>query len=118
MEVKKEQASRARVVEAVKGYCEKQGYDDVTEYGGMVTFKHDGTLVFATIQYGVIGEGFPKEKVDREEFENVAAVYLAEHDTLECPIRFDNISILVVSDDRAMLRHHKDVVNACGFGLL
>ena len=59
--------------------------------------------------------GFPSEsrsKKIRAQRENIAIAWLAEHeDAVNEAIRFDNIALVVIGKDRAMIRHH---VNALG----
>ncbi len=58
--------------------------------------------------------GLPSEAVDakkRERYERIAAMFLAHYDVVDVQVRFDIISIVVVSPDRAMIRHH---INAFG----
>lgn len=55
--------------------------------------------------------GFPEEAVDkrkRERYERIAEFYLAQYEGPECRVMFDVISILVVGEDRAFLRFHRN----------
>ena len=65
------------------------------------------TLVFASVL--VSKEGFASEETPREVMEQAAAEYLAAH-AEELPenvtIRFDAVGVLVLSPERAMIRHH------------
>lgn len=61
-----------------------------------------------------VNKGFPSEAVDarkREKYERIAACYLKDYDICDIRVRFDVISILVLSKDRAFLRFH---INAFG----
>ena len=61
-----------------------------------------------------IQKGFPSEAVDerkRDRYERIAACYLKEYAHDDLRVRFDVVSILVLSKDKAFLRHH---VNAFG----
>ena len=52
-------------------------------------------------------DGFPEEDNDRVKREALAAKWLAENaDRGDVSVRFDAISMMVVSEDRALLRHH------------
>lgn len=56
-------------------------------------------------------KGFPAEAVDakkRERYERIAACYLATYENCDIRVRFDVISILVLSENRAFLRFHKN----------
>lgn len=58
--------------------------------------------------------GFPSEAVNakkRDRYERIAACYLKDYDTVDVSVRFDIISILVLSEHRAFLRFH---INAFG----
>lgn len=53
--------------------------------------------------------GFPEEAVDRDKrrkYELLAANYLAEHDYVDMPVRFDVVAVLVIGDNRAFIRHN------------
>lgn len=58
------------------------------------------------------GAGFGDGRNDREAMELLAVSWLAENDFAESVgVRFDKISMIVVGEDRALLRHH---INAFG----
>ena len=61
-----------------------------------------------------VSYGFPAEAVDeakRERYRRIALSYLAERRLGEVPLRFDVVSI-VVSDRRAVVRHHINAFEA------
>lgn len=61
-----------------------------------------------------IEKGFPSEAVDankRDRYERIAACYLQTYECVDVRVRFDVISILVISEHRAFLRFH---INAFG----
>lgn len=63
-----------------------------------------------------IDKGFPSEAVDRRKrskYEKIAAFFLAQYEVADVPVRFDVVSLVVVADNRAMLRHH---INAFAAG--
>ena len=74
-------------------------------------------LVFVEVKTRMHSEkGLPEEAVDakkRARYEKIAGWYLIDFDETDIPLRFDVISIMVLNEDRAMLRHH---VNAFGEG--
>lgn len=52
--------------------------------------------------------GFPGEAVSaekRDRYEKMALAYAAECEEANIPVRFDVVSIVVVADDKAMIRH-------------
>lgn len=60
--------------------------------------------------------GFPAEAVDAEKqsrYEKIAAWYLRDSEYVDVPVRFDVIALLVVSEDRAFIKHY---VNAFAQG--
>lgn len=60
--------------------------------------------------------GMPEERTDekgRSRRERVAAMYLAGVDAVDVRVRFDVVSIVVISPDRAMMRHHIDALGQC-----
>lgn len=73
------------------------------------------TLCFIEVKTrSQVNKGFPSEAVDarkREKYERIAACYLKDYDICDIRVRFDVISILVLSKDRAFLRFH---INAFG----
>ena len=58
-------------------------------------------------------EGFVEEEIDRYDFESALCEWFEEHsDTPPCAVRCDAMSLVVVgnSGDKAVLRHHKNVI--------
>ena len=63
-----------------------------------------------------VEKGMPSDAVDkrkREKYEKIAALFLRDYDAVDVPVRFDVVSLLVVDDDRALVRHH---INAFAAG--
>ena len=66
-----------------------------------------------------VGVGIPDERIDRKSFERLAAAYLAEHpEHADCAVRADEVTVLILSNDRAMVRHCVNALSACGLDLL
>ena len=117
----KETKKRAR--KAARRYLELQGYEivDSNWSNDAIAGKVDlvandgGTIVFVAISVGGLERdaGFREEPLSREQAELLAATWLGEHPDAgtDVPVRFDRISVLVVGEDRAMLRH---TVNCLG----
>lgn len=112
----------ARDVEAAKAFMESRDYeieavDWKCDAGQIDIVAFDPVakmLVFAEVQTRKDGEGFPAEVITtakRDRMERIAVSYLKEHDFIDCRIRFDIISLLVFSENQAILRHH---INAFG----
>lgn len=75
----------------------------------------DETLVFIEVKVrSETSKGFPSDEVNqkkRDRYERIAASYLQQHTLTDTRVRFDVVSLLVLGEDRAFLRHH---VNALG----
>ncbi|ERL09853.1 YraN family protein [Olsenella profusa] len=107
-----------RAKQDVRRYLELKGYEILEDgwcHGGdSVDFiaTDEDDLVFISCQLRRnSGEGFPKEVIDRDSLERLAAAYLAEHlDSGDCTVRFDAVSMLVLGNDRAFLRHQRNAL--------
>ena len=107
--------------EAAARFLERIGYD-IIERGwtcpageaDIIAYDEE-TLVFVEVKTRTgIDKGLPCEAVDEKKrcrYEKIAAWYLADHDVGECCVRFDVVSLMVVAENRALLRHY---VNAFG----
>lgn len=112
----------ARATEAVGRYLGHHGYT-VLETGWTcpagtadIVAEDGDTIVFADVASRSSAErGFPSEsrsKKERTRRESIAIAWLAEHeDVVDRPIRFDNIALVVIGGDRAMVRHHIDALS-------
>lgn len=72
----------------------------------------EGELVFIDCQIRENeGNGLGDEAPNRKMFERIAAAYLAEHlDIPEGAVRFDIISMLILGDHKALIRHHRNAL--------
>lgn len=109
------EAIDTKAMKGIKSYLERRGFDILEErwaHGGDFIASEEDDLVFISCQLRRnSGEGFPEEVLDRGSLERLAAAYLAEHlDSGDCTVRFDLVSMLVLSDDRALLRHHRNAL--------
>lgn len=72
----------------------------------------DDTLCFVEVKTRSNAEkGFPAEAVNAKKrgcYERIAACYLTTYENCDIRVRFDVISILVLSENRAFLRFHKN----------
>lgn len=113
------EAVDTRATRGIRVCLERRGIEVLEEgwaHGGDVAdliARDEGDLVFVSCQVTQSGgEGFPEEDADRAALERLAASYLAEHlDFEDVLARFDVVSLLVVGEGRALLRHH---LNALG----
>lgn len=106
---------KSRCVKAASRYLELNGYEIARtnwecETGSFdIIAWQDGTLVFANVfaiddaSRGFVVTGDADQR--RERFEKAALCYLAEVDDVDMPVRYDEISVVVVGPDRAMLKH-------------
>ena len=100
-----------KAIEATKKYLAMKDYEDITEFEGYVTAIDDGYRVICRVS--VCEEEFGGVRCEelREMAESVAIRWLAQNEAVDVPLRFDDIRLIVVGNDRAMLRHH---VNCLG----
>lgn len=104
---------------AAKRYLELKGFEVLDENwardglaGNIDLVASDcGEIVFVNVTPSDLNQdaGFREEPLSREQFELLAATWLGEH--VECmepdfPVRFDRVSVLILSESRAVLRHH------------
>ena len=72
--------------------------------------RDDDALVFIEVKTRrATDKGHPEEAIDaakQKRYIKLAGEYLAKLDDAEVEVRFDAISILVIEEDRALLRHH------------
>lgn len=99
---------------ATKRYLELRGFDileeawchgnDTADFIAIDGESGDLVIVFADASRNV-GEGFPDTEADRKAFERLAVAYLAETEYIDLAVRLDIVSLLVVGDSRALIRH-------------
>lgn len=72
----------------------------------------DEELIFVDTATKCGGFDVPREEPDQERFERIAAAYLVESEVEGlASIRYDIVSLLVTGSEKALLRHHKNVLN-------
>lgn len=106
----------AQAVVACTRFLDRKGYQMLdtnwTSKGeGIGVIAQDGDeVVFIEVKVrSSVEKGLPTEVVTaskRKRMEILAALWLAEHNTEQVPLRFDVVSLLVVACDRALIRHH------------
>jgi len=81
-----------------------------------IVAKDGEELVFVTVKTRTdIMRGFPDDEASpqvRSRNEKVAAYYLSECRDVDYPVRFDVVPLLVVSEDRAFVRHYKNALGS------
>ena len=104
----------SRAAKATKRYLELRGFEileegwshgaDTADFIAIDGESGDLVILFAEASRNA-GEGFPDTEADRKAFERLAAAYLAETEYIDVAVRLDIVSLLVVGDDRALIRH-------------
>lgn len=108
----------ARATEAAARFLERRNYEILDrEPDGFGAVARDGeTIVFVEVRVRhAIERGFDDRPIDREGFELAAAAWLAGHAEVgaDMPVRLDVVSLLILGQDRALVRHH---INAASEG--
>ena len=101
----------AQAVDASSRFLYRRGYEilDPDPVGCELVARDGDCIVFVRVfARSGADAGFPAcEKVDRGSFEIAAASWLSEHSgEADVPVRFDVISLLALSESRALVRHH------------
>ena len=104
--------------EAIRSYLKHRGIEVLKEGWAHGSDSIDfiamdsEELVFVDTTTKCGGFDMPREEPDQERFERIAAAYLAEADVEGLTsIRYDIVSLLVTGSEKALLRHHKNVLN-------
>lgn len=103
-------------IESAAGFLAHRGYE-ILETGWTCAagtadiIARDGdALVFVDVSARIgADKGMPASGVsagERDSREKVAAFFLAGYAEVGVRIRFDDISLLILSEDRALVRHH------------
>lgn len=109
--------------DAAVRFLDRRGYDILERNWTCVAgeadiiARDDDTLVFVEVKTrSSIEKGLPSEAVDkakRQRYERIAAHFLQNYEVTDVIVRFDVISLVTVSPDRALVRHH---INAFAAG--
>ena len=107
---------QTKAVKAATRFCERRGYEilacgwEPKDGEGTIDLVADdeGAIVFIDVTATSHGEGgFADGHTERRDMEVLAAGWLAENTPNgDISVRFDKIDMIVVSTDRALLRHH------------
>ena len=96
--------------DAAARFLDRRGYEIVNRNwkcfaGEADIVARDGdSLVFVEVKTGFPSEAVTKSK--RERYEKIALAYIQDHEVADIAVRFDVVAIVVVSSDRALIRHH------------
>ncbi|WP_245236838.1 YraN family protein [Trueperella pyogenes] len=105
-----------KAIAASERFLERRGYEVLSTsweapdgFGTIdVVAMDEDTIVFVTVEAKNATDGFPEEDNDRVKREALAAKWLAENaDRGDVSVRFDAISMMVVSEDRAPAPSHQ-----------
>ena len=109
-----------RAIEAASTYVTLRGFEVLDEKWGIpeqevkidLVARDEDDIVFIDVKARADGDSLPDENIDRKRLESVAARWLATHpeESENVTVRFDAISMLVIGNDRALLRHHINVL--------
>ena len=102
--------------DAAARYLERFGYEILDRNWSCPAGEADivardlDTLVFCEVKTRTsIAKGFPSESVDTEKrarYEKIAAWYLRDYEYVNVPVRFDVVALLVIAEDRALIKHY------------
>jgi len=108
-----------RAIKAASMFVARRGYEVLDEEWGIpeqevkidLVARDMDDIVFIDVKARAHGDSLPNEDIDRRRLESVAAKWLAAHpEEVDVTVRFDAISLLVVGENRALLRHHINVL--------
>ena len=96
-----------RVKKAAKRFLIRKGYEILDDdYDSLIVALDDDTVVFLDLIVGNRESGLKDTNMSRKEFESVVINWLATNDDqTDKAVRFDVLSFVIVSEDKAMLRH-------------
>lgn len=107
--------------DAAARYLERRGYNILArnwscKHGEAdIVAQDENALVFVEVKTRTNCDyGMPEEAVTpakRNKYERIAASFLREYPCSETPVRFDVVGLLVISENRALVKHH---INAFG----
>ena len=104
---------KEKAIKAAEKFLERRGYEVVES-----NWKSEGGNSLDLV--ASFDKGMPEEGSEgsRERREIAAAAWLSEHADdegyVDMPVRFDSIAMMLLSENRALLKHH---INCLGCGL-
>lgn len=112
-------ALQTKAIEAATRFCERRGYEILAinweSPAGIkadIVADDDGTICFIDVTAtDHSGDGFADGHTERSAWEIVAASWLADYSPEgDVSVRFDRCDMIVVSQDRALLRYHSNAL--------
>lgn len=103
-----------RVEHAIKRYLEFKDYEYLGMQDEFLVYDDEGCIVFVCYDYSIHSTGFIQHDESLiESFEKAMIKWYQDY-PIDCshPVRLDRISLVVVGDDRAVMKHY---VNILGF---
>lgn len=111
---------QAKAIQAASRFCERCGYEildtswapnDSSNQVDLVA-RDEETIVFIDVTETAEG-GFEDGNTERADMEVLAAAWLGQNSPEgDITVRFDIIDMIVVAEDRALLRHHLNAYSA------
>ena len=114
---------KPKAIKASERFLESRGYEiletswECSAGGADIIARDDAAVVFVEVNARTGAEaGFPAEagtEAKRAKFERTAIAYMAGYEETDVSVRFDIISMVVIGESRAMLRHHINAWGSC-----
>lgn len=104
-----------KAIEAAKRYLMRREYEVLDERVSDridIVAKDEDALVFFIVKARM--DELPRESVDMEKMELEVYKWLASNDYVDMKVRFDVISMAVIADNRALVRHHVNAFSMNG----
>lgn len=103
-----------RAIEAAMRFAERRGMEIVDKTpegieGGFVAKEGDDLVFMEVSVSNSVDRGLPSQKSGddmRRRRERQAAGWLSRFGEMDVRVRFDSIALLVIGEDKALLRHH------------
>ena len=95
--------------DAAARFLDRRGYEIVERNWTCAAGEADSVVFVEVKTRSSCDYGMPAEAVDeakRDRYERIAALFLQGFHVVDVPVRFDIVSIVAISPDRAMIRHH------------
>jgi putative endonuclease len=110
----------AKAIQAASRFCERRGYEildaswtpDNSDNQLDLVVRDEETIVFVDVTATTDG-GFEDGHTKRTDMESLAAAWIGQNPPEgDVVVRFDIIDMIVVAEDRALLRHHINAYSA------
>ena len=113
---------KPKAIKASERFLESRGYDiletswECAAGAADIIARDEAAVIFVEVNARTGAEaGFPAEvgtEAKRAKFERTAIAYMAGYEETDVSVRFDIISMVVIGESRAMLRHHINALSA------